>query len=80
VPSEPFVEEDLVDAAALDRDPLLLVEVGLQPIERPAAEGQAQVLRGGQRGGDDLGALLGGVGVRPARAGAIAEAGEALLV
>jgi hypothetical protein len=63
-PLQPLVEEDLVDAAPLDRDALLLVEIGLQAVERPAAEGQAQALRAGQRGGEDLGPLLGGVGVR----------------
>jgi hypothetical protein len=52
----------------------------LQAVERPATEGQRQPLRVGQGGGDDLGALLGGIGVRPARAGAIVEAGEALVV
>ena len=46
----------------------------------PAAEGQAQALRVDQRGGDDLGALLDGVGVRSARVGAIIEASESLLV
>ena len=47
-PPQALGQEDLVDAAPLDRDALLLVEVGLQAVERPAAEGQAQVLRIGQ--------------------------------
>jgi hypothetical protein len=79
-PPQALIHEDLVAAAALDRDALLLVEVGLQAVECPAAEGQAQVLRGGQRRGDDLGPLLGGVGRRPAGAGAFLQPGEALLV
>jgi len=80
MPLQPFVEKDFVDAAALDRDALLLVEVGLQSIECPAAEGQVQAFRVGQRRGDDSGALLGGVGVGPARAVAIIEAGQSLPV
>jgi hypothetical protein len=64
-PPQAFGQEDLIDAAAFDPDALLFIEVGLQAIERPAGEGQAQALRIGQRRGDDLGALLGGVGVRP---------------
>jgi hypothetical protein len=61
-PLQPLVEENFVDATALDRDAPLLVEVGLKPIQRPAAEGQPQALGIGQRGGDHLGALLGDVG------------------
>jgi hypothetical protein len=61
-PPQAFSQEDLVDAAALDRDAFLLVEVGLKPIQRPAAEGQPQAPRIGQRHGDDLGALLSRVG------------------
>jgi hypothetical protein len=72
-PAEPLVDQQFVDAAPLDRDGLLLVEVGLEPVERPAAEGQAQLLGVGQRGGDDLGALLGRVGVRAARAGPLLQ-------
>jgi hypothetical protein len=44
---EPLGDEDLVDAAPLDRDALLLVEVVLQAVERPGAEGQAESLRVG---------------------------------
>jgi hypothetical protein len=72
--------QQLVDAAPLDRDPLLLVEVDLQAVERPAAEGQAQGLRVGQRGGKDLGPLIGVIGVRAARAGAVLQGGEAAVV
>jgi hypothetical protein len=79
-PLQPLIHEDLADAAALDADALLLIEVGFEPVERPAAEGQAQVLGGGQGRGDDLGALLGGVGRRPPGAGAFLEPGEALRV
>jgi len=79
-PLPPFIDEDLADAAPLDRDPHLLVEVVAQSVQRPAGEGQAQALRVGQRRGDDLGALLGGVGVRPAGAGPVLQAGEPPLV
>jgi hypothetical protein len=52
----------------------------LQAVERPAGEGQAQVLRVGQRGGEDLGSLLGGVGVRASGPGAILQAGQSPVV
>jgi hypothetical protein len=38
-PPQAFGQEDLVDAAAFDRDALLLVDVSLQAIERPASKG-----------------------------------------
>jgi hypothetical protein len=38
-PPQALGVQPFVDAAALDRDALLLVEVRLQPVERPAAEG-----------------------------------------
>jgi hypothetical protein len=79
-PFQPLIDEDLADAAPLDRDALVLVEVISQAVQRPAAEGQAQALRVGQRRGDDLGTLLGGVGVRPAGAGPILEPLESPLV
>ena len=52
----------------------------MQAVERPAAEGQAQALRVGQRRGDDRGALIGVVGVRVARAGAVLQRREAAVV
>jgi len=70
---EPLGDEDLIDAAPLDRDVLLLVEVGLQPVEGPRAERQAESLRVGQRRGDDLGDLLGRVGRRASGAGLILQ-------
>jgi hypothetical protein len=79
-PLQTLVHGDLADAAPLDRDPLLLVQVIAQAVQRPAPEGQAQALRIGQRRGDDLGALLGGVGVRPAGARPILEPLESPLV
>jgi hypothetical protein len=79
-PLQPLVHEDLADAAPLDRDAFLLVEVGAQAVQRPAAEGEVQPLRVGQRRGEHFGALLGGVGVRSAGAGPILEAAEAPLI
>jgi hypothetical protein len=79
-PAEALLGEDLIDAAPLDRQALPLVEVGPQAVERPAAEGQAQALGVGQRRGDDLGPLLGGVGRRPAGALALLEPGDAFVV
>jgi hypothetical protein len=75
-PLQPLVHEDLADAAPLDRDPLALVEVVAQSVERPAAEGQIEAFRVGQRGGDDLGALFGRVGMRASRPGPILEPAE----
>jgi hypothetical protein len=79
-PLQPLVHEDLADAAPLDRDAPLLIEVIAQAVQRPAAEGQPQALRVGQRRGDDLGASLGGVGVRSPGAGPVPQPVEALLV
>lgn len=79
-PLQPLVHEDLADAAPLDRDALLLVEVGAKAVECPAAEGLAQALRVGQRRGDHLGALLGRVDVRAAGPRTILQSGEALFV
>jgi hypothetical protein len=77
-PPQALGEEDLVDPAALDRDPPVLVQVGRQPIQRPGGEGQVQRLGSGERGGDHRGDLLGRVGRRPAAARPILEAVEAL--
>ncbi len=52
----------------------------MKPIQRPAAEGQPQALRIGQGGGDDLGALSGGVGGGTPSPGPILQAGESLVV
>jgi hypothetical protein len=79
-PPQALGREQLVDAAPLDRDAPLLVEVGLQPVERPAAEGQTEVLGGRQCGGDHLGALLGGVGMGSPGAGTVLEPGESGVV
>jgi hypothetical protein len=79
-PLQPLVDEDLTDAAPLDRDALRLVEVVAQAVRRPAAKGEVQPPRVGQRRGDHFGALLGGVRVRPAGAGPILQAVEAPLI
>jgi hypothetical protein len=76
-PAEALGDQDLVDPAPPDADPLG-VEVVLKPVERPGTEGQAQGLRVGQRGGEDLGDLLGGVGRGPAGAGHVGQAGGPL--
>jgi hypothetical protein len=79
-PLQTLFQEELIDAAAFDRDPFLFVEVSLEPIECPAAKGQTQTLGIGQGGGDHLSPLLRGVGVRPTRAGAILKAVQSLRV
>lgn len=79
-PLQALGQEDLIDPAPLDRDPLLLVEIGLEAIERPGAVGLAQVLRVGQGRGDDLGALLGGVGGPPPRPPPLLQAVDPLLM
>jgi hypothetical protein len=56
----------------------VLVEVGLEPVERPAGVGPAEVPGVGQRRRDHDGDLLGGVGRGPPLAGPVAEAVEAL--
>jgi hypothetical protein len=52
----------------------VLVEVGLEPIERPGGEGQAQTPGVGHRGGEDLGDLLRGIGGRASGAGLVLQA------
>jgi hypothetical protein len=79
-PPQALGMQQLVDPTPLDRDRLLLVEVGLQAIERPATEGQPQALRIGQRRCDDLGALLGGVGKRSPSPGPVLQAVEPLVI
>jgi hypothetical protein len=76
-PAQALGPEDLVDPAALDRNPLLLVEAGGQPVQRPRRERQIQRLGIGERGGDHGGDLLGRIGRRPAGAGPIREAVKA---
>jgi hypothetical protein len=79
-PPQTFSQENLVDAAAFDRNALLLVEVSLQAIERPASKGQVQALGVRQRRGDDLGALLGRVGRRTSGPGLILQSMEPLFI
>jgi hypothetical protein len=79
-PPQPFGQEDLVDAAPLDRDALVLVVVRFQAIQRPAGEGPPEALRIGQRDGDDLGALLGGIGRRAPGAGLILQPMEPVVI
>jgi hypothetical protein len=79
-PPQALGPQQLVDPAPLDRDPPLLIEVVPQPVERPGAERQAQVLRVGQGRGEDRGSLVGVVGVRAARAGAVLQGGQATFI
>jgi hypothetical protein len=79
-PPQALGDQDLVDATPLDRDALLLVEVGLQAVERPGAEGQSQPFRVGQGRGDDRGPLLGGIGRGAPGPPAILQAGGPPLV
>jgi hypothetical protein len=79
-PAQTFVDQDLVDPAALDRDPLLLVQVGGQSVERPGGEGQIQALGIGQRRGDHPCHLLGRVGRRATGARPILQPGQAARV
>ena len=76
-PAQTFGDQDLVDPAALHRDPLPLVEVGGQPVQRPRRKRPIQRLGVGERGGDHGGDLLGRIGRRPAGAGLIREAVKA---
>jgi hypothetical protein len=77
-PGEALRQEDLVDPAPLDRDFLGLVEVGLEPVQRPAGKGEAERLGVGHRGGENLSDLLGRVGRRAAGPGLIGERGDPL--
>ncbi len=79
-PAQPFGQEDLVNATPPDGDLLLLVEIGLQPIERPGPKRQAQRLRVGHGSSKYLGNLLRRIGGRPPRAGLVIEALGALSV
>jgi hypothetical protein len=79
-PPQALGDQDLVDATPLDRDALVLVEVGLQAVERPGAEGQSQLLRVGQGCGEDRRPLLGGIGRRAPGPPTILQAGEPPLV
>lgn len=56
----------------------MLVEVGLQAIERPGAERQAERFRVGHRGGEDLGDLLWWVGGGSPRARLVEQPGGSL--
>jgi hypothetical protein len=55
----------------------MFLEVGLQPVQRPRAEGQAQLVGLGQCGGDYLGALLGVVGGWPTGPRSVLQAVDA---
>jgi hypothetical protein len=44
-PAPAFVEQDLVHAAALHRNPFVLVQVGRSSVERPGGKGQSERLR-----------------------------------
>jgi hypothetical protein len=79
-PPQALGPQQLVDAAPLDRDALVLVEVDMQAIERPAAKRQVQLLRVGQGRGEDRGPLVGIIGVWAAQAGAVLQGGGPAVV
>ncbi len=56
----------------------MLVEIGGQPVERPAGKGQSQCFRLGQRGSDHRGHLLGRIGRRATAARMVLQRTEAL--
>jgi hypothetical protein len=58
----------------------VLVEVRLEAVERPAAEGQAQGLRVGQGRGEDLGPLLLGIGMRASGTREVFQGGQAAVI
>jgi hypothetical protein len=62
-PLQPLAEEDLTDPAAAHAN-AVVGEIGDQPIQGPAGEGQAQLGGPGQGRGDDSTALLGRIGRR----------------
>jgi hypothetical protein len=76
-PPQPFLEQNFVEAAALDRNVLVLREVGHQPVKRPTGKGQPQRLRVRERGGNHLGHLRGRVRRRPTAAVLVLQRGEA---
>jgi hypothetical protein len=72
-PAQAFVEQDLVDPAALHRNPFVLVQVGRSSVERPGGKGQPECLRLAQRTRDHGGGLLGRIRRPAARTGPILE-------
>jgi hypothetical protein len=59
-PLQALAEEDLTDPAAAHGN-AVVEEIGDQPIQSPAGEGQTQLGGPGQGRGDDSTALLGGI-------------------
>jgi hypothetical protein len=76
-PPQSFLEQNFVEAAALDRNVLVLSEVGNQPVERPTGKGQPQCLRVRERGCDHLGHLRGRVRRRATATVLVLQRGEA---
>ena len=79
-PAQALLQQDLIDAAALHRDPLVLGQVGRQPIQRPAGERQLQGRGIGERSGDHGGTHIGRVGGRAARARLVLQSRKPLCV
>jgi len=75
-PPQALGDEDLPDPAALHGDAPLLGQVRRQPVQRPTAEGQPQLVRGGQAGGDDFADLRRGVGRGPPGALFVLQPGQ----
>jgi hypothetical protein len=80
VPAQALVEQDLVDPAALHRNPFVLMQVGGQSIQGPGSKRQPEGLRLGERARDHGGGLLGRVGRPAARTGPILEGFQAFRI
>jgi hypothetical protein len=79
-PAQPLGQQQFVDAAAPDGDAPLLVQVRLQPVERPARKGQPQLVRLRQRRRQHLPHRLGPVRRRPAGPRAVLKPPQAVAV
>jgi hypothetical protein len=79
-PAQPLPEEDLVNPAAPHGNALVLQQICGQAVERPRGERQTEVAWTGQRGRNDTGDLVGGVGRGTTAAVVILQRRQALLV
>ena len=79
-PAQALVQQDLVDAAALHRDTLLLMQVGGQSVERPGGKRQPERLWLGQCTRNHGGGLLRRIGGRASGAMPILEGLHSLCI